>query len=68
MMITTLAAHIQLDRLREGEQRLRAMLAETQRGEYTRSAFVESFQTIILEIQMVKLREMLNEVARQLRD
>lgn len=67
-MITTLAAHIKLDKLREVEQRFRAMLAEAQRGEYTRSAFVESYQTMLVELEIRLLREALSEVAQQLSD
>ena len=67
-MITTLAAHVQLDKLREMEQRFRAMLTEIQRGEYTRSAFVESYQPMLVELEIRLLREALSEVAEQLRD
>jgi len=67
-MISTLAAHIQLDKLIEVQQRLRTMLAETQRGEYARAAFVESFQTMLIELEIRLLREALSEVAQQLSD
>ena len=67
-MIYTLCAHIQLDKVREMEQRFRALLVETQRGEYTRAAFVESFQTMLIELEIRLLREALSEVAQQLSD
>ena len=67
-MLYTLCAHIQLDKLREMEQRFRAMLVEVQRGEYTRSAFVESYQPMLVELEIRILREALSEVAQQLSD
>lgn len=67
-MIYTLCAHIQLDKVREMEQRFRALLVETQRGEYTRSAFIESYQPMLVELEIRLLREALSEVAEQLRD
>ena len=67
-MIYTLSAHIRLDKLREIEQRLRTILVEAQRGEYTRSAFVESVQPIITELNLCTPEEELTEVAQQLSD
>ena len=67
-MIYTLCAHIQLDKVREMEQRFRALLVETQRGEYTRSAFIESYQPMLVEFQIRSLREALAEIAEQLSD
>jgi len=67
-MIYTLCAHIQLDKVREMEQRFRALLVETQRGEYTRAAFIESYQPMLVELQIRSLREALAEIAEQLRD
>ena len=67
-MLYTLSAHIQLDKLREIEQRLRAILVEAQRGEYTRSAFVESVQPIITELYLCSQEETLTEVGQQLSD
>lgn len=44
------------------------MLVEVQRGEYTRSAFVESYQPMLVELEIRILREALSEVAQQLSD
>jgi hypothetical protein len=48
-VISTLEAHIALDKLRECEQRLRAILVSAQKGEYTRHAFWESIQDVLTE-------------------
>ena len=65
-MIFTLDAHISLDKLRECEQRLRAILVSAQKGEYTRHAFWESVQGILWELYMCDPERPFGEVAQQL--
>lgn len=65
-MISTLEAHIALDKLRECEQRLRAILVSTQKGEYARHAFWESVQDILTELYLCDPERPLTEVAKQL--
>lgn len=65
-MISTLEAHMALDKLRAREQRLRAILVSAQKGEYTRDAFWESVSPIIWELYMSDPERMLADVAQQL--
>ena len=64
-MIVTLEAHIALDKLRECEQRLRAILVSAQKGEYTRDALWESVQGILTEFYLCDPEKPLGEVAQQ---
>lgn len=65
-MIHTLEAHIALDKLRECEQRLRAILVDAQEGRYTKHAFWESVSPIVWELYMSDPERMLADVAQQL--
>jgi hypothetical protein len=64
--LRTLDAHLQLDKLRQCEQRLRAILVEAQKGGYTKHAFWESIQDVLGELYMCSPEEPLAEVAQQL--
>jgi hypothetical protein len=65
-MIFTLESHIALDKLRQCEQRLRAILVSAQKGEYTRYAFLESVQDVLKELYLCDPERPLGEVAQQL--
>ena len=65
-MISTLEAHVALDRLRACEQQLRAILVSAQKGDYTRDAFGESVQDVLTELYLCDHERPLGEVARQL--
>ena len=65
-MIHTLDAHITLDELRECHDRLRALLAAAEKGEYTKHAFWESVQDVLTELYLCSPEEPLGEVAQQL--
>ena len=65
-MISTLDAHIALDKLHEVHERLRAILVDAQEGRYTRAAFWESVSPIVWELYMADPERMLAEVAAQL--
>lgn len=67
-MTFTLGAHIALDKLRECEQRLRAIVVDAQEGRYCRDAFWESVSPIIWELYMCDPERMLAEVAQQLQE
>jgi len=65
-LISTLDAHIALDKLSECEQRLRAILVSAQKGEYARHAFWESVQGVLTELYLCDPEKSLGEVAQQL--
>jgi hypothetical protein len=65
-LISTLDAHIALDKLRECEHRLRDILVSAQKGEYTRHAFWESVQNVLTELYPCDPDRPLGEVAQQL--
>lgn len=65
-MISTLQAHIALDKLREVHDRLRAIVVDAQEGRYCRDAFWESVSPIIWELYMCDPERTLAEVAQQL--
>jgi hypothetical protein len=65
-LVSSLGAHIALDKLRECEVRLRAILVSAQKGEYTRDAFWESVQGVLAEFYLCDPERPLGDDAQQL--
>lgn len=65
---STLEAHIALDGLLACHQRLRELLAAVERREYTRAAFKQSFDDILIDLYLVDLGPGFTAVAEELED